>query len=197
MNERKAHIVRNTAETSIDLALTIDGIGKSQVKSPVGFLNHMLEQFAKHGLFDLELAATGDTFIDDHHTVEDVGICLGLALVQALGDKSGIARHGYFILPMDEAISTVAVDVSGRYSFRFDAVFEHEKVGDMSTDMMRHFWDSFAQNAKLNLYVKSEFGLNDHHRAEGIFKAVAKAIRMAATLDPRLNGQLPSTKGVL
>lgn len=197
MNSRQANVNRRTEETAIELSLTIDGKGNSDVKTPVGFLTHMLEQFAKHGLFDLRVAATGDTFIDDHHTVEDAGIALGTALAEALGDKRGIARHGYFILPMDEAVSTVALDLSGRYSFRFDVEFSREKVGDMSTEMIYHFWDSFAQNAKINLYIKSEFGRNDHHRAEGIFKAVAKALRMATTLDPRLGDQLPTTKGVL
>ena len=194
---RKATITRVTGETNIRLSLNIDGSGKLKIDTPIGFLNHMLEQFAKHGLFDLEIKATGDTNFDDHHTVEDIGIVLGQAFAEAIGDKAGINRYGFFILPMDDALATAAFDFGGRYGFRFDAEFKREKIGDLSSELLEHFWDAFAQNAKANLFVKSEYGRNDHHIAEGIFKATAKSIRMACEFDERLGGQLPSTKGKL
>jgi len=194
---RTASLSRATNETNIKVSLSIDGSGTGKIDTPVGFLNHMLEQFTKHGLFDLEIKATGDTHFDDHHTVEDVGIVLGQAFAEAIGDKKGINRYGFFILPMDEALSTAVLDFSGRYAFGFKVDFSREKVGDMSTEMVYHFWDAFAQNAKLNLFIKSEYGNNDHHKAEGVFKAVAKAMRIACAPDERLGGQLPSTKGKL
>ncbi len=194
---RVATIKRVTKETNIQLKLNIDGSGKQRIDTPLGFLNHMLEQFAKHGLFDLEITATGDLHFDDHHLVEDIGIVLGQAFNEAIGNKLGINRYGFFILPMDDALSTVACDFSGRYSFRFDASFRRKKINDLSSELIDHFWDAFAQNARLNLFVKSEFGRNDHHIAEGIFKAVARAIRIACELDSRLGDELPSTKGKL
>ena len=197
LNTRTRSIKRVTEETNIQLTLNIDGSGKRKIETPVGFLNHMLEQFAKHGLFDLEITATGDTYFDDHHTVEDIGIVLGQAFAEAIGDKRGINRYGFFILPMDDALATVALDFSGRYSFRFDAEFKREKIGDLSSELLEHFWDAFAQNAKVNLFMKSEFGRNDHHISEGLFKAVAKAMRMACSIDERLGNQVPSTKGKL
>ena len=197
LKSRTSSITRVTDETNIQLTLNIDGTGKRKIDTPVGFLNHMLEQFAKHGLFDLEITATGDTFFDDHHTVEDIGIVLGQAFAKAIGDKKGINRYGFFMLPMDDALATIALDFSGRYSFRFDAEFKREKIGDLSSELLEHFWDAFAQNAKVNLSMKSEFGRNDHHIAESLFKAVAKTMRMACSLDDRLSDQLPSTKGKL
>ena len=194
---RTATIIRRTKETDVSLKLVIDGSGKRRIDTPVGFLNHMLEQFAKHGLFDLEITATGDTNFDDHHTAEDIGIVLGQAFAEAIGDKAGINRYGFFILPMDDTLSTVAFDFAGRYGFRFDAEFKREKIGDLSSELLEHFWDAFAQNAKANLFIKSEYGRNDHHKAEGIFKAAAKAIRAACELDRRLAGRLPTTKGRL
>jgi imidazoleglycerol-phosphate dehydratase len=194
---KTTQITRKTDETNIELTLRIDGSGQRQIETPVGFLNHMLEQFAKHGLFDLTIKASGDTYFDDHHIVEDIGIVLGQAFAEAIGDKAGINRYGFFILPMDDALSTVACDFSGRYSFRFDAEFKREKINDLSTELIEHFWDAFAQNARLNLFIKSEFGRNDHHIAEGIFKAVARSMRMACETDDRLGDQLPSTKGKL
>ena len=194
---RKAVIDRKTNETSVEVSLNIDGMGKRTIDTPVGFLNHMLDLFAKGGLFDLDVKAKGDTFIDEHHTVEDIGIVLGEAFAKALGDKKGINRYGFFILPMDEAVATVAIDFAGRYSFRFDCDFKREKVGDLSTELIKHFWDAFAQNAKANLFIKVEYGENEHHKIEAIFKATARAIRMACELDKRAIDQIPSTKGVI
>ncbi len=195
--KREATIARKTNETDISISLNIDGTGKREIDIPVGFLTHMLDLFAKHGLFDLNIKAKGDTYIDDHHTVEDIGIVLGEAFAKALGDKKGIKRYGFFILPMDEALATVAIDFAGRYSFRFECAFAHEKVGDLSTELIKHFWDAFAQNAKVNLYIKVENGENEHHKIEAIFKATARAIRMACEIDEKTRDQVPSTKGKL
>src|SRR6266568_3540516 len=192
---RKAVINRKTNETNISIALTIDGTGKRETDIPVGFLTHMIDLFTKHGLFDLNIKAKGDTYIDEHHTVEDIGIVLGEAFAKALGDKKGIKRYGFFILPMDETLATVAVDFAGRYSFRFECPFVREKVGDLSTELIKHFWDAFAQNAKVNLSIKVENGDNEHHKIEAIFKATARAIRMACEIDERMKDQIPSTKG--
>jgi len=195
--KREAEIKRKTNETDINIALNIDGSGQRAIDIPVGFMKHMLDLFGKQGLFDLTVKATGDTYIDEHHTVEDIGIVLGETFAKALGDKKGINRYGFFILPMDEALVTVAIDFVGRYSFRFDCYFTREKVGDLSTELVKHFWDAFAQNAKVNLFIKVEYGENDHHKAEGIFKAVARAVRMACSIDERAKEQIPSTKGQL
>jgi len=195
--KRETTIGRKTNETDINLSLNIDGVGKRNIEISVGFMTHMLDLFAKQGLFDLSIKATGDTCVDEHHTVEDIGIVLGEAFAKALGDKRGINRYGFFILPMDEAIVTVAIDFAGRYSFRFECDFKREKVGDLSTELIKHFFDAFAQNAKVNLFIKVEYGENDHHKAEGIFKAAAKAIRMACEIDQRAKGEIPSTKGTL
>ena len=194
---RKALVDRKTNETEVKVSLGIDGTGKREIDTPLGFLNHMLDLFCKGGLFDLDIKAKGDTFIDEHHTVEDMGIVLGEAFAKALGDKKGINRYGFFILPMDEALATVAVDFAGRYSFRFECDFKREKVGDLSTELIKHFWDAFAQNAKANLFIKVEYGENEHHKIEAIFKATSRAIRMACELDPRALNQIPSTKGVI
>lgn len=194
---RKGSIKRSTGETDITIDLNIDGTGGGKIDTPIGFLNHMLEQFTKHGMFALDIFARGDLHFDDHHTVEDIGIVLGLAFNEAIGNKKGINRYGFFILPMDEVITTAVFDFAGRYSFNFNVAFTREKVGDMSTELFYHFWDAFAQNAKVNLAIKSEYGRNDHHIAEGMFKAVAKAIRIASAIDERLGDKLPSTKGKL
>ena len=194
---RKAIIERKTNETDVEISLNIDGVGERKIETPVGFLNHMLDLFAKGGLFDLTVKATGDTYIDEHHIVEDIGIVLGEAFAKALGEKRGINRYGFFILPMDEVLATVAIDFAGRYSFRFECDFNREKVGDLSTELIKHFWDAFAQNAKVNLFIKVEYGENEHHKIEGIFKAVARAIRMAIEVDKRAINQIPSTKGAL
>lgn len=195
--KRISRVKRKTSETDIDIFLNIDGVGKRLIDTPVGFLNHMLDLFAKQGLFDLTVKANGDMFIDEHHTVEDIGIVIGKAFLDALGDKKGINRYGFFILPMDEALATVAIDFSGRYAFAFDCNFNREKIGDLSTELIYDFWSGFAQNAKVNLYIKVENGRNDHHKAEAIFKAVAKVIRMACEIDKRASLTVPSTKGVL
>lgn len=197
MKGRNANIVRKTNEVNIRVALTLDGTGKRDIKIPVGFLTHMLDLFAKHGLFDLTLRATGDTYIDEHHTVEDIGMTLGKAFLAALNDKRGIKRYGFFILPMDEVLATVAIDLAGRYAFRFDCDFKREKVGDLSTELVSDFWDVFAQNALASLHIKVENGSNDHHKTEAIFKAVARALRMACDIDQRAREQIPSTKGIL
>lgn len=194
---RTAKVKRETKETNISLSLNIDGSGIYDIQTPIGFLNHMLELFAKHGLFDLEVKAKGDTYVDEHHTVEDVGIVLGQVFLEAIGDKKGINRYGFFILPMDETLATVAVDFSGRYGFSFNCGFKREKVGDLATELVYDFWDSFAQNAKINLYIKVENGRNDHHKIEAIFKVCTRAIRMACEIDKRIKNTIPSTKRVL
>ena len=195
--KRFSKIIRKTNETEIIIALNIDGAGKRVIDTPVGFLNHMLDLFSKQGLFNLNIKAKGDTYIDEHHTVEDIGIVLGQAFNEAIGDKKGINRYGFFILPMDEALVTVAIDFAGRYAFTFDCDFNWEKIGDLSTELIYDFWDGFAQNTKVNLYIKVENGRNDHHKTEAIFKAVAKAVRMACEIDKRASQEVPSTKGVL
>ena len=195
--KRETVIARKTNETDIRISLNIDGIGKSEIDTPIGFLNHMLELFAKHGLFDLTVKAKGDTFVDEHHLVEDAGIVLGEAFSKALGEKRGIGRYGFFILPMDEALATAAVDLSGRYSFRFECQFNREKVGDMSTELVYDFWDAFAQNARINLQIKVENGRNDHHKIEAVFKCIARALCMACEIDQRIKEEIPSTKGKL
>jgi imidazoleglycerol-phosphate dehydratase len=197
MIKRTSKITRNTNETQINLKLNIDGVGKREIDTPVEFLNHMLDLFAKHGLYDLTIKAQGDTFIDEHHTVEDIGIVLGQVFAQSLGDKKGINRYGFFVLPTDETLATVAIDFAGRYAFTFDCQFNREKVGDLSTELVYDFWDAFAQNSKANLYIKVENGRNDHHRIEAIFKATARAIRQACEYDQRSINQIPSTKGSL
>ncbi len=197
MKKRSSTIQRRTFETDVTIGLTIDGTGTRKIETPVRFLNHMLDLFAKHGLFNFEIKAQGDTYIDEHHTVEDIGIVLGEAFAKALGNKKGINRYGFFILPMDEALATVAIDFSGRYAFTFDCGFRREKIGDLSTELVYDFWNAFAQSAKTNLYMKVENGRNDHHKIEGIFKAAARAIRMACEIDKRANDSLPSTKGIL
>jgi imidazoleglycerol phosphate dehydratase HisB len=195
--KREARVNRKTNETDVDISLYIDGTGKRIINTPIGFFNHMLDLFAKQGLFDLSVKAKGDIWIDEHHTIEDIGIVLGQAFRQALGDKKGINRYGYFILPMDEVLATVAIDFSGRYAFSLQCNFTREKVGDLSTELVYDFWDAFAQNAKVNLFMKIEHGRNDHHKVEALFKAAGKALRAACEIDERARLQIPSTKGVI
>jgi imidazoleglycerol phosphate dehydratase HisB len=195
--KRISKIVRKTNETEILIDLNVDGNGRSKIETSIGFLNHMLDLFAKHGLFDLYIKAKGDTFIDEHHTVEDIGIILGQTFLEALENKRGINRYGFFILPMEEVLTTVVIDFCGRYSFNYYCELNREKVGDLSTELVFDFWDAFAQNAKVNLYIKVENGRNDHHKIEAIFKAVARAIRMACAIDKRCPLEIPSTKGIL
>jgi imidazoleglycerol-phosphate dehydratase len=193
---RTATISRQTAETSVQLTLSVDGSGTSSVATGVGFLDHMLTLMAKHAAMDLTVAAQGDLEVDQHHTVEDVGICLGQALRQALGDKSGIRRYGFFTLPMEETLCTTSIDLSGRYAFVFRADFPAAKIGDFDSELVEDFWQAAAANALCNLHVNVPYGRNSHHIAEAIFKATARALRMAVEPDPRMTG-VPSTKGTL
>ncbi|MBM3284096.1 imidazoleglycerol-phosphate dehydratase HisB [Candidatus Gottesmanbacteria bacterium] len=197
MKKREVTITRETKETKVKVYLNIDGSGRNEADLPAGFLSHMLDLFAKHGLFDLKILAKGDLQTDEHHLIEDIGFVLGQAFSQVLGDKAGIKRYGFFILPMDEVLTTVAVDFSGRCTFNLSCQFSREKVGDLPTELIYDFWDAFAQNAKVNLFIKVENGRNDHHKIEAIFKACARAIRMACEIDKRLQKEIPSTKGVL
>lgn len=196
MTQRTALIDRQTAETKISLKLNLDGSGQSKIQSGVGFLDHMLTLFAKHGLFDLDVNCDGDTHVDAHHTTEDIGICLGAAFAKALGDKQGITRYGHIVLPMEETLVTAAVDLSGRNYVVFNAPIPAAKIGDFDSELVEDFWYSFASNAMCNYHVVLNYGRNSHHIAEGIFKASARALRMAITADPRQTG-VPSTKGSL
>ncbi|GIX00435.1 MAG: imidazoleglycerol-phosphate dehydratase [Pirellulaceae bacterium] len=196
MTQRTAAIHRRTQETNIELQLNLDGTGVGEINSGVGFLDHMLELFARHGLFDLKVTCQGDTHVDAHHTTEDIGICLGQAFAEALGDKQGISRYGHVILPMEESLVTVAVDLSGRIYVVFDAAMPSAKIGDFDSELVHDFWLAFASSARCNLHVLLHYGRNTHHIAEAIFKGTARALRMATTIDSRQTG-IPSTKGVL
>jgi imidazoleglycerol-phosphate dehydratase len=187
---------RRTAETQVQLELNLDGTGRSQILTGVGFLDHMLNLFARHGAFDLRVEASGDLHVDDHHTVEDVGICLGQAFRQALGDKAGIRRYGHFTLPMEETLVTVAVDFSGRYFLVFQADMPAPKIGTFDSELVEDFWQAVAANSLCNLHILLHYGRNTHHISEAIFKAAARALRAAAEFDPRITG-VPSTKGTL
>ena len=194
---RTASIKRKTAETDISLKLDLDGGGRSAIDSGVGFLDHMLTLFAKHGRFDLEVICKGDTQVDDHHSVEDIGICLGEAFAKALGDKAGIRRYGQTILPMDEALILSALDISGRAHLSFEAKIRARKVGTFDTELAEEFWEAFARSAKITLHIRQLAGRNAHHIIEGMFKSVARSLREAVGIDPALAGEIPSTKGVL
>jgi imidazoleglycerol-phosphate dehydratase len=193
---RTAHIRRQTAETDIELELSLDGSGDAQIQTGVGFLDHMLTLLAKHGAFDLRVAAKGDLHVDQHHTVEDTGICLGQALREALGDKAGIRRYGHFTLPMDETLVTSALDLGGRFALAFNAPLPSPKIGAFDSELLEEFWNAFAGNALCNLHVVLHYGRNSHHIAEAVFKSTARALRMAVEHDPRMTG-VPSTKGTL
>ena len=193
---RTATIRRQTAETKIELSLDLDGTGAAQISTGVGFFDHMLTLLARHSLIDLAVAAQGDLDVDAHHTVEDVGICLGKALQQALGDKSGIARYGSTTLPMDETLVTSALDLSGRVWFVYRVEFATEKIGEFDTQLVEVFWQAVAANVPMNLHLVLHHGMNSHHIAEGIFKATARALRQAVAIDPRQIG-VPSSKGTL
>ncbi|WP_339733682.1 imidazoleglycerol-phosphate dehydratase HisB [uncultured Gimesia sp.] len=193
---RKASIKRETAETQIELTLELDGSGKSDIQTGVGFFDHMLTLLARHALFDLTIKANGDLDVDYHHTVEDVGICLGKTLHEALGDKKGITRYGSMTIPMEETLVTTALDLSGRSWFIFKVDFPTEKVGQFDTELVREFWQAFASNGLLNLHQVLHHGANSHHIAEGLFKGTARALRQAVSIDPRQQG-VPSSKGVL
>ena len=193
---RTAQIKRKTAETNIELDLNLDGSGQSQVDTGVGFFDHMLTLLAKHGALDLRVKAVGDLDVDQHHTVEDVGIALGQAIRQALGDKQGIRRYGHFTLPMEETLVTTALDLSGRYYLVFNAAFPSPKIGDFDSELVEDFWQATAANALCNLHIQLHHGRNSHHISEAIFKSAARALRMAVEADPRMTG-VPSTKGTL
>ncbi|MBO7345376.1 MAG: imidazoleglycerol-phosphate dehydratase HisB [Clostridia bacterium] len=194
---RKASIKRKTAETNIALKLNLDGKGESKINSGCGFLDHMLTLFAKHGRFDLEVSCKGDTQVDYHHTVEDVGICLGQAFSDALGDKKGITRYGNFILPMDEALILCAVDFSGRSMLVKELDIKPIKVGDFDTELLEEFLLAFTRTANITLHVRQLSGSNAHHIIEGTFKCLARTVKQAVTIDKEFADQIPSTKGVL
>ncbi len=194
---RKADIDRKTKETQITLTLDLDGSGKAQVATGVGFLDHMLDHLARHSLCDITVKARGDLQVDDHHTTEDVGICLGQALGQALGDKAGIARYGCSSAPMEEALANVALDISGRSGVTFNVRFSGPKIGSFDTQLVEEFLRALCRQAGICLHVNVPYGTNDHHVAEAIFKAFAQSLRQAKSIDPGRKGQVPSTKGVL
>lgn len=194
--ERIANVSRKTRETDISVKLNIDGTGAANTDTGIGFFNHMLDGFARHGLFDLEIKCTGDIWVDCHHSIEDCGIVLGTAIKEAIGDKTGIRRYGSCILPMDESLVMCAVDLCGRPYFVYDAAFKGEKCGEMDTQMVREFFYAVSYAAGMNLHIKEFYGENDHHVAEAMFKAFAKALDEAALIDQRISGVL-STKGTI
>ena len=194
---RQAEVSRKTGETDIRIRLELDGTGKSVIDTGVGFLDHMLTLFARHGRFDLEVSCKGDTYVDDHHSVEDIGIALGKAFEQALGDKKGVVRYGSMILPMDESLVLSAVDLSGRGLLVYDLQIPAEKVGTFDTELTEEFFRALAHNACATLHIKQLSGGNSHHIIEGAFKSVARSMRAAVTIDPACADEIPSTKGVL
>ncbi len=194
---RKSKIERHTTETQISGRLTIDGTGRYEIATGIRFLDHMLELFAKHGAFDLVLQATGDLEVDQHHTVEDVGIVLGQLFADALGKRVGINRAGYFVLPMDETLAVAAIDLGGRMALVYSAGVKARTVGDLQAELLHDFFDGFAQHAKANVHLKVLYGRSSHHKVEAIFKCFARALRYACSTDARLKDQLPSTKGLL
>lgn len=194
---RASEIVRKTAETDISLSFNLDGTGKSEISTGVGFLDHMLTLFAKHGRFDLTVSCQGDTYVDGHHTVEDVGICLGMAFAEALGDCRGIARYGDILLPMDEALVLCAVDLSGRAHLEYGLEIPSEKVGTFDTELAEEFFLGFVRKAGITLHILKLRGRNSHHIIEGAFKAAARALAKAAAIEEAYKEEIPSTKGVL
>ena len=197
MPHRTATIQRKTKETDIELTLDLDGSGRTLAKTGVGFLDHMLDHLGKHSLTDLSVKAAGDLHVDDHHTVEDVAICLGEAIKRALGDKAGIARYGAASVPMEEALANVSLDLSGRAAVAYNVRFSGDKIGTFDTQLVEEFLRRLANVAGMNLHVNVPYGSNDHHVAEAIFKAVAQALRQAKSIDPARKGEVPSTKGTL
>ena len=194
---RKAEINRKTNETNISIEILLDGTGKSDTNTGIGFFDHMLDQLAKHSLIDIEINADGDLHIDDHHTVEDVGICLGKALKSALADKKGIHRYGSCILPMDDALIQSALDISGRAHFVWEVEFNSAKIGFFDVELVKEFFNAFCSSSEMTLHVNKLSGVNSHHIAEATFKSVAKSLRYAIELDPKQSNMVPSTKGVL
>ncbi len=197
MGERKAAVNRNTRETAITVTVNLDGSGQSKIESPVPFLNHMLEQIARHGMIDIEIKADGDVHIDDHHTVEDIGIVFGQAVVQALGDKAGLRRYGHACVPLDEALSRVVIDLSGRPGLEYHVAFPRARVGDMDVDLFQEFFRAFVNHAQVTVHIDCLRGVNAHHIIETVFKAFGRALRAAVEPDPRGRGIMPSTKGSL
>jgi imidazoleglycerol-phosphate dehydratase len=195
--ERQAEVVRNTLETQIRVAINLDGTGTAKLNTGVPFLDHMLDQIARHGLIDLEVEAKGDLHIDAHHTVEDVGITLGQAFAKAVGDKKGLVRYGHSYVPLDEALSRVVVDFSGRPGLVFNIDFTRSHIGEFDVDLTREFFQGFVNHALVTLHIDNLRGVNSHHQCETVFKAFARALRIATTLDPRAAGVIPSTKGAL
>lgn len=194
---RTAMIQRTTGETDIQLELDLDGDGSSKIDTGVGFLDHMLTLFAKHSGFDLSVSAKGDSHIDDHHTVEDIGICLGLAIQQAVGDKRGICRYGSMMLPMDETLVSTALDLSGRVAFVWNVTIPTEKIGTFDSQLAQEFWQAVTANAQMNLHANLQYGTNSHHIVEAVFKSAARSLRQAVSCDPSQEGKIPSTKGTL
>lgn len=197
MKQRKAKIKRKTKETDIEVSISLDGKGKSDIKTPIPFLDHLLDNFSRHGLFDLEIKAQGDIEIDQHHTVEDIGICLGEAVKKALGEKKGINRAGYFVFPLDESLAVVSLDISGRTYLNFDCKFKRSKIGDLDSDLIEEFFWGFVRHSGTTLHIKALYGKNDHHKAEAVFKAFGKALKTACSKEKRILKDLPSTKGLL
>jgi imidazoleglycerol-phosphate dehydratase len=196
-NARTSIVERNTAETRIAINLTIEGRGQYKIATGIRFFDHMLELFTRHGAFDLEVKCDGDLDVDQHHTVEDVGIALGEAFDRALGDKRGILRAGYFLMPMDETLAIAAVDLSGRAAFAVETKVRTRLVGDLQTELVTDFFEGFARGARASVHVKTMYGRSNHHKIEAIFKAFARALRVACSKDKQLAGMLPSTKGLL
>jgi imidazoleglycerol-phosphate dehydratase len=194
---RKAQIARTTKETDIQLSLLLDGTGKSEIATGCGFLDHMLTLFAAHGRFDLTVSCKGDTYVDDHHTVEDIGICLGKAFSDALGEKRGITRYGSFLLPMDEALIMTAVDISGRSYLGYQLQIPTEKIGTFDTELVEEFFLAFVRNCPMSLHIRQLAGINSHHIVEGAFKSVARSLKAAVAIDAAAADAIPSTKGVL
>jgi len=194
---RKAKVTRNTLETKIQVALNLDGDGKSSLSTGIGFFDHMLDQVARHGLIDLKIEAKGDLHIDAHHTVEDVGITLGQAFAKAVGDKKGVRRYGHAYVPLDEALSRVVIDLSGRPGLEYRVAYVRAMIGEFDVDLLREFFQGFVNHANVTLHIDNLSGDNAHHQAETIFKAFGRALRMATELDPRAGTSLPSTKGSL
>jgi len=194
---RSAKVNRKTRETDIKIKINIDGAGKSRIKSQIGFLSHMLETFAKHGLFDIDAEIKGDVHVDQHHTVEDTGIVLGQAFKNGLGNKKGLRRAGFFIYPMDEALVLAAIDLSGRPYLKIDAKFKGKKIGDLYIDSLEDFFQGFVSALGANLHVKVYYGRSDHHKVEAIFKAFGRSLYQACEIERRLKGKIPSTKGQL
>jgi imidazoleglycerol-phosphate dehydratase len=196
MDERKATIKRTTKETNIAVALALDGNGHSNVKTGVEFLDHMLDLFAKHGLFDLDVSCEGDLGVDAHHSVEDIGICLGMAFDKALGEKKGLVRFAHSYFPMDEALARVVADLSGRPYLVYNVKAERERVGKLDSELVEEFWRAFATHGRMDLHIELLYGRNTHHIFEAVFKAAARALCLATRVDPRVQG-VPSTKGVI